>query len=97
MTDNSRSSLLRRARTRTAGIALGALAGTGLLTLAIATTSQQAASGTVDDTGGTTGSTTRSGSSGSSSTSSDSSGSSTGSGVGSSTSSGSSDGGTQSS
>jgi hypothetical protein len=43
MTENPRSTLLRRARRSTAGIVLGTLAGTGLLTVAIATTAQQVA------------------------------------------------------
>lgn len=43
MTENPRTSLLQRARRRTAAIVIGTLAGTGLLTVGIATTAQQAA------------------------------------------------------
>ncbi len=53
MTENPRTSLLRLARRRTAAIVLGTLAGTGLLTVGIAATAQQAAGqggGTTSDT-----------------------------------------------
>ena len=97
MTENPRTSLLQRARHRTAAILIGTMAGTGLLTIGIAATAQQAAGhdggtprATTDDT--------------SESTSDDTSGRTSGtsdaqppSGVSSGTGSGSSDGGTHSS
>ncbi len=54
MTDNPRSILLQRARRRTAAIVIGTLAGTGMLTVGIAATTQQASG----QNGGTTSETT---------------------------------------
>lgn len=54
MTENPRTSLLRRARRRTAAIVLGTLAGTGLLTVGIAATTQQATGDDGDTTSDTT-------------------------------------------
>jgi hypothetical protein len=88
MTQNPRPPLLHRARRRTAAIVIGTLAGTGVLTAALAASAQQA---TVSEPTGSTGTTTRQGTG-----SADTSGSSS-SGVGSSTSSGSSQGGSSSS
>lgn len=105
MTENPRTALLQRARHRTAAILIGTMAGTGLLTVGIAATAQQAAGhdsgtprATTDDNSEST-----SGDS-SESTSDDSSGRTSGtsdaqppSGVSSGTGSGTSDGGTHSS
>jgi len=92
MTENPRTSLLRLARRRTAAIVIGTLAGTGLLTVGIAATAQQASS----QDGGTPSDTTSGGTSG---TGSDNSFGAyqSGGGVSSSTGSGGSDGGTHSS
>jgi hypothetical protein len=91
MTDNPRTSLLRLARRRTAAIVLGTLAGTGLLTVGIAATAQQAAGedgGPTNDTiSGSTSGTTSGGTSDTQQSG----------GVSSSTGSGASDGGTHSS
>ena len=99
MTDNPRTTLLHRARRRTAAIVLGTLAGTGLLTIGIAATAQQASDaggGTTSDQSSGTRSGDTSGSGSDSSSGSSSDGRQSG-GVSPGTSSNGSDGGTHSS